>query len=298
LTTVHRTKEPILLDALTDLRAGLANSARVAELVRRTQRPLPRRDGVEPTILYPKKGSVQRENVVKLEQCDAGSAVRYSAYDTVEKSQDAPPWVTADELYQDAFFRDDCQATKELELRLGAQVMLLRNEINAADDPTIRTPGGGRLVNGSRGVIIGFDYACPLRTDERLGVHQAGAGAGEGGGGGGGGGRGSCGGSGVGVAWRGEKADEIRQALDDDDRHACEAIRSGLEFPSDPLPTPQPAQAIKVPRFEPPELWWEHLRAHSAAGSLRDDDLAMCPIYDGLAPAHHASELLRIRRDF
>jgi hypothetical protein len=88
------------------------------------------------------------------------------------------------------------------------------------------------------------------------------------------------------------------QALDDDDRHACEAIRSGLEFPSDPLPTPQPAQAIKVPRFEPPELWWEHLRAHYAAGSLRDDDLAMCPIYDGLAPAHHASELLRIRRDF
>ena len=159
LTTVHRTKEPILLDALTDLRAGLANSARVAELVRRTHRPLPRRDGVEPTILYPKKGSVQRENVVKLEQCDAGSAVRYSAFDHVELSLDAPPWVTKDELLQDAFFRDDCQATKELELRLGAQVMLLRNEMNAADDPTIRTPGVGRLVNGSRGVIIGFDYA-------------------------------------------------------------------------------------------------------------------------------------------
>ena len=115
---------------------------------------------------------MQRENVVKLEQCDAGSAVRYSAFDHVELSLDAPPWVTKDELLQDAFFRDDCQATKELELRLGAQVMLLRNEMNAADDPTIRTPGVGRLVNGSRGVIIGFDYACPLRTDERLGAHQ------------------------------------------------------------------------------------------------------------------------------
>lgn len=86
------------------------------------------------------------------------------------------------------------------------------------------------------------------------------------------------------------------QALDDDDRHACESIRSSLG--AGELATPHPDQPVKVPRFDPPELWWEHLRAHYAAGALRDDDLAMHPVYDSLAPAHSAVELLRIRREF
>lgn len=51
-------------------------------------------------------------------------------------------------LGNDAFFKKECQAPKELELRVGAQVMLLKNETGHGDE---------RLVNGSRGVVIGFD---------------------------------------------------------------------------------------------------------------------------------------------
>jgi hypothetical protein len=51
--------------------------------------------------------------------------------------------------------------------------MLLRNE-----------PADGhesRLVNGSRGVVIGYDYACPPRTDDRVGSDDAGKNGGSGG---------------------------------------------------------------------------------------------------------------------
>ena len=57
--------------------------------------------------------------------------------------------------------------------------MLLRNESANADGHEMRTPGARRLVNGSRGVVIGFDYACPLRTDDRA---EAGGGGEAGGG--------------------------------------------------------------------------------------------------------------------
>jgi ATP-dependent DNA helicase PIF1 len=50
---------------------------------------------------------------------------------------------------------DDCPALKELELRLGTQVMLLKNEI-LRDEEKARVPAAERLVNGSRGVVVGF----------------------------------------------------------------------------------------------------------------------------------------------
>ena len=122
LRHVHRTKEPLLLDALTDLRAGEAGSGRIRALIQATARPLPPRDGVEPTTLYPKKRNVQVENSQRLQQLDAASARKYDAYDAVELHEEAPPWVRREELFEDQFFKDDCQAAKVLELRLKAQV--------------------------------------------------------------------------------------------------------------------------------------------------------------------------------
>ena len=181
LTQVHRTSEPLLLDALTDLRAGDPSTAAIEELRAATSRPLPPRDGVEPTTLYPKKRSVAVENAQKLGQLDASTAQTYEANDTVEKHEQAPSWVEEKDLLGDKFFLEDCQAGQAIELRLGAQVMLLRNETSNADGHEQRVPGARRLVNGSRGVIVAYDYACPHRSDDR--PADAGVGGGRGGGG-------------------------------------------------------------------------------------------------------------------
>lgn len=178
LLKVHRTREPMLLDALTDLRAGQASSPQIAQLIAATGRPLPPRDGVEATTLYPKKRNVAVENAQRLQMCDASSAQSFLGLDTVEIHEDAPPWVSEGDLRGDNFFKEDCQALKHLELRLGAQVMLLRNELPDTTGTLMRYPTSRRLVNGSRGVVIALDYATPLRSDDRA-VAGGGGGGGE-----------------------------------------------------------------------------------------------------------------------
>lgn len=165
LTVVHRTKEAALLAALTDLRAGLATSVHITELVRQTSRALPTQNGVEPTTLYPKKKNVERMNEAHLQKLDKATVQVYTANDAVELHESAPRWLTKQQLLNDSFFRTDCQAGQSFELRLGAQVMLLRNE--QASQDAMRSPSASRLVNGSRGVVIAFDYACPLRSDDK-----------------------------------------------------------------------------------------------------------------------------------
>ena len=136
LRTVHRTREPLLLDGLTDMRAGVADSERIRALVAATARPLAPRDGVEPTTLYPKKRDVHHENGAKLAGLDAATRQCFRARDTVGLHEHAPPWISEEKLLGDAFFREDCQAAKDLELRLGAQVV-------AACEREGRGGGGG-----------------------------------------------------------------------------------------------------------------------------------------------------------
>lgn len=88
----------------------------------------------------------------------------------------------------------------------------------------------------------------------------------------------------------------LLQTYEDDDRAACQAIRDKAES-IEPLPEPTPPQRRKCPPFEPASTWWQHLQAAYHQGALRDDDLALDPIYDSL-PDQRASSLLRIRRDF
>ena len=245
LTTVHRTREPLLLNALTDLRNGEASSARVAALVRAVSRPLPVHDGVEPTTLFPKRASVANLNAEKLGRLDAGSRQLFEATDTVEVHPDAPPWDdNRAKLLRDNFFSKDCQALMQLELRLGAQVMLVKNELSSE-----RVPRGRRLVNGSRGVVIAWDYARPLKVQEDERGERRGGYRGplamngaRGGGGRGGGGAGSS-------------SEGSSSAQPHDDPRAGEgdyADAQGTPLAPPPLPTgPPPEDALLAPHWVP-----------------------------------------------
>jgi len=79
----------------------------------------------------------------------------FEAKDSVTVDSDVPLPVhdmVKDNLKKNKFF-DQCQAAKHLELKVGAQVMLLQNLTDT-------------LVNGSRGVIEAFKL-CPVAKDSK-----------------------------------------------------------------------------------------------------------------------------------
>jgi ATP-dependent DNA helicase PIF1 len=148
LTHVYRTSDPTLLDAQRAIREGRADDAAVRTLVERASRPLEERaDGIRPTEIMPLKRAVEVANMDALYELDKATAHTYDASDDVRPVRAE----TASWLRSDGFFKYDCPAVPKLELRLGAQVMLLRNESKDV----------GTLVNGSRGIVTGFAVPPP-----------------------------------------------------------------------------------------------------------------------------------------
>jgi len=137
LTGAHRTTDDALLAALTDIRVGAGDTPAVRRLLELTTRPLAAVEGVIPTRLFSRRADVQQHNEAALARLDPDSHHSYDAHDAAEPA----------DLQSDSFFKE-CPAAGRIALRVGAQVMLVQNE-----------PVGGplpRLVNGSRGVVIGF----------------------------------------------------------------------------------------------------------------------------------------------
>ena len=162
LKHVHRTRDVVLLNGLDDMRAGNGNTLAIKELVAATKRELQPIDGVRPTVLYATRQSVSLENEDRLQELRNGTRHTYPAKDDIDLVPGAPDF-SREQLEKDAFFLKECQAPKELELRVGCQVMMLRNE--SAEE--CASPAE-RLVNGSRGVVIGFQMhdGTPDESDE------------------------------------------------------------------------------------------------------------------------------------
>jgi len=130
LTTVYRQRDASLLRLLSEVRFNCA-SAETLDLLRRLGRELPVDEGILPTRLYPTNAAADRVNVSHLEKLDAESVV-YGAKDT-------PPHLNA-QLNALTLFAENGE---RLELKVGAQVMMLMNK--------------GTLVNGSRGRVARFE---------------------------------------------------------------------------------------------------------------------------------------------
>jgi ATP-dependent DNA helicase PIF1 len=151
LKKVYRQSDDFFIHALRDLRESRSNSELVARLVQTCSAPLEEREdleipeGIRPTVLYCTNAKVDQKNFDELRSLQT-EYKRFDASDTVEVDSEVPLHFrdsAVEKLNRDKFF-DQCQATKALDLKVGAQVMLLQNFL---DDG---------LVNGSRGVIDSF----------------------------------------------------------------------------------------------------------------------------------------------
>jgi ATP-dependent exoDNAse (exonuclease V) alpha subunit len=176
LERVHRTSDSLLLDALSDIRVGRSDTNAVKALVKYTNRAVETVNGVTSTILYAtnKEANVTNETelllldqTTKHEYESTDSFVVYdSKVDSIRKEitgNDLTPtpvmqgliairvsMFSLEKVQTHEFYTKLCQAPKRLELRVGCQVMLLQNQ------PSRGVALRKRLVNGSRGTVIGF----------------------------------------------------------------------------------------------------------------------------------------------
>lgn len=140
LTQVVRQREELGLGLVNALRDSTVNNKgkvqldeKWVELLDYLARPLkPRKDGILPTKLFCTNRDVDNDNDKELEKIE-GEAHEYLAQDVGKD-----PWL------QD--MEKNCIAPRELRLKVGAQVMLIKNH-----------PDNPRLVNGSRGIVVRFE---------------------------------------------------------------------------------------------------------------------------------------------
>ncbi|KAK9823557.1 hypothetical protein WJX72_003730 [[Myrmecia] bisecta] len=128
LHRVFRQADSEFVDILAAIRSGACSKAVLADLQRRCSRELDTSDGILPTKLYTHREDVDLINKQQLEALSS-EAVRFACMDAGSTD----------------ILKTACPARTVLELKVGAQVMLLRN---------ISARRG--LVNGSRGVVQRF----------------------------------------------------------------------------------------------------------------------------------------------
>ena len=147
LTKVFRQKDQEWIDILNRLKLGNLDSHTI-EYMENLKRPLFPDGGIIPTKLYTHRNDADYENSREFSKLKA-KVYTFGAIDIgeVEFEDSDPPrkrQMNERELGEEKFF-NDLQCPRELQLKFGAQVMLLSNL-----DPL------AGLVNGSRGVVKGY----------------------------------------------------------------------------------------------------------------------------------------------
>ena len=131
LESVFRQEDSSLVSVLNNVRRGVIDQAALKAFQSCVNRQFDVSDGIVATRLYPKRAQVTDENTERLNQLPAEPFI----YHAVDRGTDA---------YIDTL-RKGCNAADVLTVKVGAQVMLIKN-LNT----------GRGLVNGSRGVVEDF----------------------------------------------------------------------------------------------------------------------------------------------
>ena len=139
-----------LEELLGRMRSGGEISAEAVKCIRNeaTGSPYEGEDGVRPTELYARNAQVDDRNKQELKRLKS-DPVFFKAADNAYPAGDTERTKAAnrDRLLQHPFFTRDCLARDTVQLKEGAQVMCLKN---------LDLSSGDKIVNGSRGQIIGF----------------------------------------------------------------------------------------------------------------------------------------------
>lgn len=144
LTQIQRQKDPVFQKVLKEARVG-ALSAESCAILRACEGKNWRANKIKPTLLFPRRAEVDMINESNLKALQGARHV-YKAR-LVYDGKMPVGFVESEEGFQQAITRMDVDAAyaKEMELVQDSQVMLIANV-----DPAVG------LVNGSRGVIVGF----------------------------------------------------------------------------------------------------------------------------------------------
>lgn len=162
LQKVFRQEDETFIAWLNKIRTGKDIRFAISHLRTQCMRPLSTTDGIRPTRLFPFNRKVDTLNESELNQLPFEDVV-FRAIDTTrivdEQMTQSGTLSSAKrmmsmgekeetkQLLQRSPFWKECPAPETLILRTGAQVMLIRN---------LDTESQDALVNGSRGVVLGF----------------------------------------------------------------------------------------------------------------------------------------------
>lgn len=144
LTKIYRQREPELINLLNEIRFGKLSSGSWKILKSLEKDPIFPDDGIKATQLMATNSEVNGVNSTELSRINS-QALFYKAVDWEDKRYGG----RLKELAK------NCLAAEILELRVGAQVMLIKNLTE-------------NLVNGCQGVIIGFRWT----TNQKLVVEE------------------------------------------------------------------------------------------------------------------------------
>jgi ATP-dependent DNA helicase PIF1 len=128
LKDTFRQKDLQFIGILNEIRFGSISPASLSIIRNLMRKPIVAKEGVEPTRLISRNADADKINEEKLHQLNGDVSYKYVAKD-FQQSSDSP--VNLD---------ISCRFKKELELRVGAQVMLLTNSLISKG-----------LANGSKG---------------------------------------------------------------------------------------------------------------------------------------------------
>jgi ATP-dependent DNA helicase PIF1 len=145
LQQVFRQKELKTIHCVNQLRHGILDNDSLRLLESCVNRKFSKDDGIIPTILYMIKKNVESKNNMELMRLKGTEFIYEATTNNVENSSK-----TMIGFLQ--HLKKNCPAPERLILKINAQVMLLKN-LSIED----------QLINGSRGVIIGFQEVSNLR---------------------------------------------------------------------------------------------------------------------------------------
>ncbi|KAG0557291.1 hypothetical protein KC19_11G117400 [Ceratodon purpureus] len=161
LKNIFRQGDGHFIRMLNDIRTG-ENPAALEDIAKQCSRDLSVEDGILPTVLYSKNKDADEYNIKKLNETlpDEKDVI------WINPNLDKPVVLVANEyirpeasksnyLYRQQYdqlraaeFWTHCHALENITLKIGAQVMLVRNMQLAGKESD--------LVNGSRGVVVGW----------------------------------------------------------------------------------------------------------------------------------------------